>query len=42
MMGHPHIVRFDDAFQDEENVYMTLELCEGGVSRFRIDFREGV
>ena len=32
MMQHPHIVRFDDCFEDEENVYMMLELCEHGVS----------
>lgn len=28
---HPHIVRFEDCFEDEENVYMLLELCENGV-----------
>ena len=32
MLAHPHVVRFDDCFEDEENVYMVLELCENGVS----------
>lgn len=32
MLKHPHIVRFDDCFEDEENVYMVLELCDHGVS----------
>jgi polo-like kinase 1 len=31
MLSHPNIVRFDDCFEDEENVYMVLELCENGV-----------
>ncbi|WWC85535.1 uncharacterized protein L201_000399 [Kwoniella dendrophila CBS 6074] len=30
MLIHPHIVRFEDCFEDEENVYMLLELCENG------------
>ena len=34
MLDHPHVVRFDDCFEDEENVYMVLELCENGVSGF--------
>jgi serine/threonine protein kinase len=32
MLEHPNIVRFDECFEDEENVYMLLELCENGVS----------
>lgn len=32
MLAHPNIVRFDDCFEDEENVYMILELCHHGVS----------
>ena len=32
MLSHPHIVGFEDCFEDEENVYMILELCEHGVS----------
>ncbi|ORX33581.1 kinase-like domain-containing protein [Kockovaella imperatae] len=30
MLSHPHIVAFEDCFEDEENVYMVLELCEHG------------
>ncbi|WVR03341.1 hypothetical protein IAU60_000332 [Kwoniella sp. DSM 27419] len=30
MLTHPHVVRFSDCFEDEENVYMLLELCENG------------
>ncbi|WVN87353.1 uncharacterized protein L203_102531 [Cryptococcus depauperatus CBS 7841] len=30
MLGHPNVVRFDDCFEDEENVYMILELCHHG------------
>ncbi|KAI0247980.1 kinase-like domain-containing protein [Lactifluus subvellereus] len=29
-LDHPNIVRFVDCFEDEENVYMTLELCPNG------------
>ena len=32
MLNHPHVVGFEDCFEDEENVYMVLELCENGVS----------
>jgi len=30
-LHHPNIVDFEECFEDEENVYMVLELCEGGV-----------
>jgi polo-like kinase 1 len=30
MLEHPHVVRFIDCFEDSENVYMILELCEHG------------
>lgn len=30
MLEHPNVVRFLDCFEDEENVYMILELCENG------------
>lgn len=36
-MQHPNIVGFDDCFEDEDNVYMMLELCENGVSSARAD-----
>lgn len=29
-LSHPNIVQFGDCFEDSENVYMTLELCEAG------------
>ncbi|KAH9178150.1 kinase-like domain-containing protein [Lactarius sanguifluus] len=29
-LDHPDIVRFIDCFEDDENVYMTLELCPNG------------
>lgn len=32
MLDHPHIVQFQDCFEDGENIYMLLELAEGGVS----------
>lgn len=32
MLDHPNIVGFKDCFDDDENVYMGLELCEKGVS----------
>ncbi|RXK34972.1 PLK/PLK1 protein kinase [Tremella mesenterica] len=30
MLNHPNIVHFEDCFEDDENVYMILELCENG------------
>ncbi|KAF9517451.1 hypothetical protein BS47DRAFT_1326163 [Hydnum rufescens UP504] len=29
-LQHPNIVMFEDCFEDEENVYMTMALCENG------------
>ncbi|ESK88533.1 cell cycle serine threonine-protein kinase cdc5 msd2 [Moniliophthora roreri MCA 2997] len=29
-LQHPNIVEFQECFEDEENVYMTLELCTSG------------
>ncbi|KAH7929999.1 Pkinase-domain-containing protein [Leucogyrophana mollusca] len=29
-LSHPNIVRFQDCFEDDSNVYMTLELCHSG------------
>ncbi|KAG1748400.1 kinase-like domain-containing protein [Suillus paluster] len=29
-LAHPNIVRFQECFEDDENVYMTLELCTSG------------
>ncbi|XP_075508868.1 CDPK-related kinase 1-like [Primulina tabacum] len=30
LTGHKNLVRFYDAYEDEENVYVVMELCEGG------------
>lgn len=29
-LNHPNIVKFIDFFEDSKNVYIILELCEGG------------
>ncbi|KAH9924034.1 Pkinase-domain-containing protein [Fomitopsis serialis] len=29
-LDHPNIVRFQECFEDDDNVYMTLELCHNG------------
>jgi serine/threonine protein kinase len=29
-LQHPNIVGFEECFEDDDNVYMTLELCEVG------------
>ena len=30
-LQHPNIVEFEDCFEDDEHVYMTMALCENGV-----------
>ncbi|KZV27373.1 CDPK-related kinase 1 [Dorcoceras hygrometricum] len=30
LTGHNNLVQFYDAYEDEENVYVVMELCEGG------------
>ncbi|KAM2199856.1 hypothetical protein ACFX1Q_002956 [Malus domestica] len=30
LAGHKNLVRFYDAFEDDHNVYIVMELCEGG------------
>ncbi|KAJ9546231.1 hypothetical protein OSB04_025938 [Centaurea solstitialis] len=30
LCGHQHMVQFYDAFEDDQNVYIAMELCEGG------------
>ncbi|GAA0157387.1 non-receptor serine/threonine protein kinase [Lithospermum erythrorhizon] len=30
LAGHPNLVKFHDAFEDDHNVYIVMELCEGG------------
>jgi serine/threonine protein kinase len=32
-MAHDNIVRFEECFEDHENVYMVMELCHNGASR---------
>lgn len=31
-MDHPHIVTLHNTFQDDQNIYLCLEECAGGVS----------
>lgn len=30
LSGHPNVVNFEDVFEDDEKVYIIMELCEGG------------
>ncbi|CAH8334360.1 unnamed protein product [Eruca vesicaria subsp. sativa] len=30
LSGHKHMVKFYDVFEDNDNVYLVMELCEGG------------
>lgn len=30
LCGHQHMVQFYDAFEDDQNVYIVMELCQGG------------
>lgn len=32
-MLHPNIIKFDECYEDDGNVYMELKLCANGVSR---------
>ncbi|KAF9671040.1 hypothetical protein SADUNF_Sadunf12G0005500 [Salix dunnii] len=41
LSGHPNIIKFYDAFEDENNVYIVTELCEGGELLGRILSRGG-
>lgn len=34
LMDHPHVVPFREAFEDEDQVYILLGLCEYGVRPF--------
>ncbi|CAH1416994.1 unnamed protein product [Lactuca virosa] len=29
LSGHQHMVQFHDAFEDDQNIYIVMELCEG-------------
>ncbi|KAK6916477.1 Protein kinase domain [Dillenia turbinata] len=41
LTGHTNLVRFHDAFEDHDNVYIVMELCEGGELLDRILSRGG-
>ncbi|KAK2965524.1 hypothetical protein RJ640_008874 [Escallonia rubra] len=41
LSGHKHLVRFNDACEDANNVYIVMELCEGGELLDRILSRGG-
>jgi len=41
LTGHSNLVQFYDAFEDEENVYVVMELCNGGELLDRILARGG-
>nr|XP_043632034.1 CDPK-related protein kinase-like [Erigeron canadensis] len=41
LTGHDHLIRFYDAYEDHDFVYVVMELCEGGVLLDRILSRGG-
>ncbi|CAA7048293.1 unnamed protein product [Microthlaspi erraticum] len=41
LSGHKNLVQFYDAFEDNANVYIAMELCEGGTLLERIHARRG-
>lgn len=41
LTGHDNLVRFYDAYEDHDNVYIVMELCEGGELLDRILSRGG-
>lgn len=41
LTGHKNLVQFYDAFEDEDNVYIVMELCKGGELLDRILSRGG-
>ncbi|XP_019420104.1 PREDICTED: CDPK-related kinase 3-like [Lupinus angustifolius] len=41
LSGHKHLIKFHDAFEDSNNVYIVMELCEGGELLDRILSRGG-
>ncbi|KAG4940110.1 hypothetical protein JHK87_043981 [Glycine soja] len=41
LSGHKHLIKFHDAFEDGNNVYIVMELCEGGELLDRILSRGG-
>ncbi|GAB2267124.1 cyclin-dependent serine/threonine protein kinase [Dionaea muscipula] len=41
LTGHPNLVQFYDAYEDDDNVYIVMELCKGGELLDRILSRGG-
>ncbi|KAK6151359.1 hypothetical protein DH2020_013994 [Rehmannia glutinosa] len=41
LMGHKNLVQFYDAYEDEDNIYVVMELCNGGELLDRILARGG-
>ncbi|KAK2634095.1 hypothetical protein Ddye_028887 [Dipteronia dyeriana] len=41
LSGHKHMIKFYDAFEDANNIYIVMELCEGGELLERILSRGG-
>nr|XP_043628740.1 CDPK-related kinase 6-like [Erigeron canadensis] len=41
LSGHQHMVQFHEAFEDDQSVYIVMELCEGGELLDRILARGG-
>ncbi|XP_078433052.1 CDPK-related kinase [Wolffia australiana] len=41
LSGHPNLVQFYEAYEDDDNVYIVMELCEGGELLDRILSRGG-
>ncbi|GFQ00300.1 CDPK-related kinase 1 [Phtheirospermum japonicum] len=41
LTGHKNLVQFYDAYEDEDNVYVVMELCKGGELLDRILSRGG-
>jgi serine/threonine protein kinase len=39
-MDHPHIVKFHSCFEDTQNVYLQMELCEHGVRWSRLVYKK--
>jgi calcium-dependent protein kinase len=39
-LDHPNIVRLYETFEDKDNIYLVMEICDGGELFFLID-KEG-
>ena len=36
-LDHPNIIKMYEAFEDNENVYLVMEVCEGGELFYMIE-----